>query len=370
MSRRAIFAVLLVLPASLGSASASGIAVGPDDAPVKIVEFADFRCPFCAKMAEPVERLIEAYPGVLQVEFRQFPLAMHPDAAPAHRAALAAAEQGRYREMRRALYTHRGPMDEPSLIRLAVDLGLQVDRFRTALEDRSLGERLAADMAEGESLGVTGTPTLFVNGVQFTGYRSFEELSRLVEKAAGFETPDPVASPAGSQLTPVRGSPLAPRELVLFSDLRCPFCANANGAVQQLVNQYRGKVRVAFRHFPLDIHPDAKLGHVAALAAGRQGRFWEFQDAVFSSTEEMTEAFLMQLAGSLGLDQDRFEADLDDTVLRNQVESDLALGRALGISGTPTFVIDGELEVGIRTAAELATRLGLDAEDAAPRAAR
>ncbi len=140
---------------------------------------------------------------------------------------------------------------------------------------------------------------------------------------------------------PVRGSPMAPVLLVEFSDFQCPFCAAARPVLERIVRESGGKVRLAYKHFPLPSHTHAKLAAQAAVAAQLQGRFWEMHDMLFTHQDRMERADLLGYAKQLGLDVARFERDMDSEAVQRRVEADREEGRKLGVDGTPYLFVDG-----------------------------
>jgi protein-disulfide isomerase len=140
---------------------------------------------------------------------------------------------------------------------------------------------------------------------------------------------------------PVRGNKDALVTVVEFSDFQCPFCGRANGTLEQLRKQYGDKLRVVMKQNPLDFHPHARPAALAALAAGKQGKFWEMYDVLFDHQRQLEQADLEKYAQQVGVNVDRWKADLKDPALSAQIDRDLAQGRALGVTGTPAFFING-----------------------------
>jgi protein-disulfide isomerase len=142
---------------------------------------------------------------------------------------------------------------------------------------------------------------------------------------------------------PSFGPASAPATLVVFSDFECPYCGLAAAAVEQVRARWPdGAVRVVFRQFPLERHPNAGLAAQASLLAAAQGRFWEFHDLVFASQEQLDPPTLERLAVEAGLDAAAYRAALRDETFRAAVEADLALGAASCVSGTPALFLNGE----------------------------
>jgi protein-disulfide isomerase len=142
-------------------------AKGPPNAPVVIVEFADFECPACAAAMPLLDKLYEAHPNKLRVVFKNFPLSTHPNAEIAARAAVAAHRQGKFWEMHDRMFEAGAPLDRPRLERIARDLGLDVKKFVAALESEEVVDRVALDRKQGDHLEISGTPTLFINGRRY-----------------------------------------------------------------------------------------------------------------------------------------------------------------------------------------------------------
>ncbi|WP_053652855.1 Na+/H+ antiporter NhaA [Micromonospora sp. NRRL B-16802] len=156
---------------------------GSDDAPVTVVEYGDFECPYCGQ-AEPVVRdLLEAFANVRYV-WRHLPLTdVHPRAQLAAEAAEAAGEQGAFWEMHDLLLTHQGALDAPDVLGYADQLGLDLDRFREHMAERRGVDRIAEDVDSADLSGVTGTPTFFVNGRRHHGAYDMVALSAAVQAA-------------------------------------------------------------------------------------------------------------------------------------------------------------------------------------------
>jgi protein-disulfide isomerase len=143
--------------------------------------------------------------------------------------------------------------------------------------------------------------------------------------------------------SPVRGSPMAPVTIVEFSDFECPFCAAAHPVLEQIVEESGGKVRLVFKQFPLDAHPNARAAARAAIAAGKQGKFWEMHDRLFEHQDALEPHQLEGHAKALGLDTERFGEDMESEATERRIEEDRALGRRVGVRGTPSIFINGRL---------------------------
>ncbi|MFH1017843.1 MAG: DsbA family protein [Pseudomonadota bacterium] len=139
---------------------------------------------------------------------------------------------------------------------------------------------------------------------------------------------------------PVKGNAKASITIVEFSDFQCPFCKRAEVTVDQVMKEYKGKVKLYFRDFPLGFHPNAKPAAIAARCAGEQGKFWEFHGKLFDKQELGDEKY-KKYAGELSLNMDKFNACLTSPKIAASVDKDMEAGSDLGVSGTPAFFIDG-----------------------------
>ena len=155
---------------------------------------------------------------------------------------------------------------------------------------------------------------------------------------------------------PVMGASDRKIVMVEFSDFQCPFCATANKSVKQFMAKHKDKVTLVYKHFPLtQIHPEALPAARAAWAANKQGKFWEYHDALFANQAKLSETFYLETATGLKLDLNKFNADRK--IADNFIVEDFKLGRKLGIDGTPTFIINGEVVTGAASLADLENAL-------------
>lgn len=155
---------------------------GPALAKVTIVEWSDFQCPFCARAAPLVEQIRQAYPKDVRFAFRHLPLPMHADAPLAARAGVAAHAQGKFWQMHDWMYAHQRELDRASLEKAAASLGLDLSRFKAALDSPATEARVNADVQAASAVGVSATPTFFVNGREHVGGLPFESLKAEIDK--------------------------------------------------------------------------------------------------------------------------------------------------------------------------------------------
>ncbi|HEY0304952.1 MAG TPA: thioredoxin domain-containing protein [Longimicrobiales bacterium] len=167
--------------------SAADHSAGPDDAPVTLVEYGDFECPYCG-MAYPIVRALQQQLGDrLRFVFRYFPLAeVHPHAQHAAQAAEAAAEQGKFWEMHAALFENQSHLEDEDLVEYARAIGIDSARVQRELAGDTYAERVNEDFLSGVRSGVNGTPTFFINGARYDGVWNLQsKFMEALEEAAG-----------------------------------------------------------------------------------------------------------------------------------------------------------------------------------------
>ncbi|HEY3197344.1 MAG TPA: thioredoxin domain-containing protein [Nitrospirales bacterium] len=156
-------------------------AVGPPTAPVTIVEYGDFECPICKESVAILEQLRSLYPDQVRVVYRDFPLAAHPRARSAAEAAQCAYAQGEFWAYHDALYAHAP--DLPNYVELAARLHLDTQTFNNCLMSVAPKAAVSKDLQEAERLGLSGTPTFFVNGRYMSGFQTLETMRQAVDRA-------------------------------------------------------------------------------------------------------------------------------------------------------------------------------------------
>ncbi len=147
-------------------------------------------------------------------------------------------------------------------------------------------------------------------------------------------------------LPPAYGPTTAPVHVIIFSDFQCPVCRRAADATHQIAEEFPGDVRIEFWQHALEMHRNAENASVAALAAHRQGKFWQYHDVLFRNQAALDELSLNAHAQTVGLDMDRFKQDYKDPTLRARVKREGGLADAIGARGTPAFLVNGKLSVG------------------------
>jgi protein-disulfide isomerase len=356
---------------------------GPADAPVTIVEFADFQCPFCVRAEETLEQLRHDYPREVRFVWRDLPLAFQDQAQPAALAARAAAAQGKFWAMHDRLYAApTGTLGPERFEQDATELGLDTKRFRAALDAKQAKAGIDADGLAALKAGATGTPTFFINGKRLVGAQPYDAFKarvdaelKIANEMIGKGTPrgkvyaalmkdalpvrlptrpdsDDHGPPPGPEAdttiypvkagdAPSKGPADAALTMVVFSDFQCPFCQRVEPTLAELEKHYGKKLRVVWKNYPLPFHPDAAPAAEAVMAAEAQGKFWPMHDKLFENSGALDRASLEKYAGELGLDLARFKADLDAHRYKARIEADTQEGTDLGVNGTPAVFING-----------------------------
>ncbi|HUA26531.1 MAG TPA: thioredoxin domain-containing protein [Steroidobacteraceae bacterium] len=177
--------------------AAVGPSRGPADAPVTVVEFGDYQCPFCHRLEPALESVIKQYSHQVRFVFRNFPLTeIHPEAMHAAEAAMCADQQGKFWPMHDAIYADSTPLSDASLRALAKQAGLDSQKFEKCVRSEVPVKTIDADEQAGENLGVEGTPTLFIDGRYITGDVPREQLVSVIQ--------DELSIKAGRKLTASR----------------------------------------------------------------------------------------------------------------------------------------------------------------------
>jgi protein-disulfide isomerase len=364
--------------------------LGKASAPITVVEFSDFQCPYCARGGETVKALQEKYPNDVKVVFKHYPLPFHKQAPAASQAAIAAGEQGKFWEMhdwlfenQKQLKGHGNDMKEWTA-GYAKELGLDVAKFKKTFDAPATKKQIDDDMALGQKVAVQGTPHFFVNGERVKGAKplpAFEEIvKRQIKEAkemqqAGVARADiydkmvaknfdggNANKPSAKQPSkpaqkveyvpveeadPVKGGDDALVTIVEFSSFQCGYCAKVQPTLDQLTKEYGDQVRLVFKQLPLGMQAQSKPAAQAALAAHEQGKFWEMHDKIFENQRQMRshandfKEWTAGFAKELGMNVDKFKADYDSEKVVSKVDRDAKLAQTVGARGTPNFWING-----------------------------
>jgi protein-disulfide isomerase len=275
------------------------------------------------------------------------------------------------------LFANQSALKRPDLERYAGELGLDLVKFRNALDDHKAMARIQADMAAGQALGVPFTPVFFINGRPLGGAQEFSEWKRIIDDELvlaqgliaqgvapdklyerlmqGAAMPQAKAAPVSVSTAvykvdlgaaPLRGARQPKVTIVEYCDFQCPYCKGAQPVLGQVLAQYGQDVALVWKHMPLPIHKQAALAALAAEAAHAQGKFWEMHDLLFANQGALERPSLEKYAQDLGLDLVKFKAGLDVIKPGNVVDGDAQQAQRLALSATPSFFVNGRSLVG------------------------
>lgn len=358
-----------------------GDVTGPVDAPITIVAWSDYACGYCNRVQTTLHHLEQLYPGQIRWVHRTLPL--DDEYTLAAEASLAAGAQGRFKPMHSRLYQLHGRLTRAEVELVARELGLDMTRFRADLDAGTYKKQIEADVTDAEALGVTGTPTFFVNGRPVVGSESLKTFAEVVDQelaraadvakthpaklydalvADGRPTADtPETDDKAFELDPstgyrvglgLPGHQQGPDDalvtIVEWSDFQCPYCAKEAPVLAHVRAKYGDQVRLVYRHMPMQFHRDAMLAAEAGVAAAAQGKFWKFHDALWANFGHLTRADLEAAAQSAGVEMTAFRSALDERRYHDAVVAEEAAAEAIGVDGTPTLFVNGQPIVGSR----------------------
>lgn len=363
----------------------AAISYGDEDAPVTIVEFTDYQCPFCARHAfETLPAILNGMvaDGRVRYVVMDYPIEqLHPFATEAAVAVRCAGEQDAYAEMHDALFATQSdwPNDAARLNNFFVEtadaLGLDAEAYGACLESGSFDEAIAENYNQGSALGVTGTPAFFINGYPVSGAQPYElfqyavylaEVDRLAEAYSDNPPPPPPAlqqeRPSGpvavsEENAVVVGEPDAPITIVEFTDFQCSYCGRHVGQTFPLIQENyidAGVVRYVFKDFPLEtLHPEAVEAAQAARCANEQDAYLPMRALLFERQnawrgQSDLAGIFTGFATELGLDDDAFLDCFESGRYETAVRANIQEADALGVVSPPTFFFNGFVVPGLQ----------------------
>src|SRR3569623_1028714 len=354
---------------------------GDKDAPVTIVMWSDFQCPFCGRVEPTITKIMTDYKGKVRLAWHDLPLPFHLTALPAALAARAAGEQGKFWEMHDKLFANQTNLDRPSLDKYAQEIGLNMSKYKAAMDSDKFKKEITADSEAGAKIGARGTPAFFINGKFLSGAQPYEAFMAKIDaelknaealiakgspkgkvydailKTAKAEVPKAPAQAAGAQEqgpeqdkplfqveagdAPSKGPKDAPLQVIVFSDFQCPFCKRVEPTLAQMEKEYQGKVRMVWKTYPLPFHQIAEPAAEAAMAADAQGKFWAMHDKLFENNTALDRPSLDKYAQDLGLNMSKIKADLVSGKYKSTIQETTKEGTTVGVTGTPAVFIFG-----------------------------
>ena len=361
-------------------------------APVTLVLFSDFQCPFCTKVETTINSLKEKYgKDKLRVVWKSNPLPFHQNARPASLAAETVFRlngSAAFWKFHAAAFAGQQTLDYPHFEQWAVAAGVDKVKFKASYDKQEFAAKIDADMAVGKSAGVQGTPASFINGNFLSGAQPIEKFTEIIDAelgkakaaiAAGTK-PDkvysklsaenkakapaaaekraPDAKPAEDDKTvwkvpagngPAKGGAEALVTIVQFSDFQCPFCSRVEPTIDEVMKTYGDKVRLIWRNNPLPFHPRAEpAAELTAEARAQKGDkgFWAAHALLFKNQQKLADEDLLGYAKELGLDVDKVKVAIKDKKYNAEMVADQELADDIQASGTPHFFINGRRLVG------------------------
>lgn len=174
--------VKILLKAPRKEVAATGPSKGPDNAPVTIIEFSDFECPYCSKAEDTVKQVMDTYAGKVKLVFRHYPLNFHPNAQKAAEASACADDQGKFWALHEVLFQNQRALQVDNLKKYAEQVGLDTAKFNECLDSGAKAELVKKDMEAGSKVGVNGTPAFFINGIPLSGAVPFDQFKAIIDQ--------------------------------------------------------------------------------------------------------------------------------------------------------------------------------------------
>jgi protein-disulfide isomerase len=352
-------------------------ALGPATALVTIVEFADFQCPFSARVQPTLRGLRAKYGDKLRIVWRNEPLPFHKGAEGAAEAAIEVrAEKGdaAFWDMHDKLFAGQKDLalgDGPNtdvIADLGSAAGANRGRVKAAIAGATHKKEVDADGDLAEDFKATGTPHFFINGRRLVGAQPAEKFEKMIdeeiEKAqtllahgvkpvdlyatltkdgVGVSEPEQRDLPKGLPASdPTLGDASAKVTVHEWADFQCPFSGREEPTVQRLVKEYGKRIKLVWHDLPLPMHPEASGAAQAAREAyaqkGNPG-FWAMHDKLFANQSHLKRADLDGYAAELNLEPARWAAALDGASHAGEIDADAKEANAGRVSGTPAFII-------------------------------
>ncbi len=349
--------------------------LGPKDALVTIVMWSDYQCPFCKRVEDTMKQVVDTYMNDVRVVWKDNALPFHPRAIPAAYVATAAykakGDKG-FWEAHHALFESAPKLEDADLQAVAEKLGLSWDTIKKDIDAKKYAAKIDASMEQAADLDARGTPAFFINGRKLSGAQPFESFKKiidaelakakaLVDKGTpkskvyeeimkeGKEPPPPEKKdvPPPEADNAYKGGKDAKVVIQLWSDYQCPFCKRVEPTVTEIEKEYGNKVKIVWRDLPLPFHQEAPGAAQAAREAYAQkgnAGFWKFHEKLFEasgSPDGLKRPGLDKIAQELGLDMAKFKDAMDSGKHKARVEKDAEVANKAGVSGTPSFVING-----------------------------
>ncbi|MGA2448760.1 MAG: thioredoxin domain-containing protein [Polyangiaceae bacterium] len=345
--------------------------LGRKDAPVTIIEFSDFQCPYCKSVEPTLHVLWDRFGDKIRLVWKNLALPFHPRAEPAAELAMAVSDRkgnAAFWKVHDRMFESQSDLSEATLLRLAIQEGLRENEARTVLAEHSYRAKLEADAALAEDFGAQGTPHFFINGRRVVGAQPADVFITVIDdeikKAEALiaqgtrpdqvyeavtkdgQTPPPPATKSiPRSLTeggPWRGNPRAKVTIHEFADFECPFCSRVDPVLDRVLKEFGDKIKLVWHDLPLAMHPHASLAARAAremLTEKGVVAFWRLHDKMLAAQDKLTREDLDAYAADLHVSPARWKAALDAGLRTPEIDADARAAGDAGIAGTPAFLI-------------------------------
>ena len=370
------------LTAGVVPVTAEDPAWGSPEAPVTIVEFSDFQCPFCAVVRETLGELKRVYgPTQLRLVWKNSPLPYHNLARPAAEAGMTVFALGGsdvFWKFHDLVFANQQQVSTENYLRWAVMAGVDRARFETERSARMRVSKVDEDVALAAQLGVRSTPVFRINGIPLMGAEPKEIFQEIIDAqlaaARGLIAMGTPASQVYGMLSarnaavalaemedktlwsvpvrksdPTRGPADALVTLVLFSDFQCPSCRRVDATLARLELKYGTNLRVVWKDYPQPYHDRALMAAVLArVALAKKGAngFWQAHGALFAGQEDLSDGALKLIAKGLKLSWARVQRAYDKRRFRHVFKRSEELAEALKVSGAPCAFVNGHRVAG------------------------
>jgi protein-disulfide isomerase len=363
---------------------------GKRDAPVTVVIFSDFQCPFCSRVEPTLDQVKSTYgPEKVRLIWKNQPLPFHDKAKPAAEAAQAVfALKGSdaFWKFHDTAFKNQKDLSAESYEKWAQAVGVDMGKFKADIANHKYAKKVEEDAAIANKVGANGTPAFRINGVELSGAQPFDKFKEVIDKELGkaqakiasgvskdkiyvemskenFKAAPPKKDdedgedkedtktvwkvPVGK--SPQKGKSDAIVTIIEFSDFQCPYCKRVEDTLKKVTETYGDKVRLVWKHEPLPFHPRAEPASELTLEAraqkGEKG-FWDAHDKLFEIQPKLEDADLEKAAGELQLNVDKVKAAIKDKKYKKEIDADAELGEDVQASGTPHFFVNGRRLVG------------------------
>jgi len=361
---------------------------GNGDAPVTIVEFSDFECPFCSRVEPTIDQVKSTYgPSKVRIVWKNAPLPFHQKARPAAEAAstvFALAGNDAFWKFHKLAFTNQRELSEENIAKWASEAGVDAAKFKAAYSAKKYAAKVDEDMALGQKVGANGTPAFRINGVTVSGAQPFDKFKEVIDQqlaeaqklvAAGTpkdkvypelvkknaqvsdqpaaQKPQDQQQPAEDKTIwnvpvydddPIKGPKDALVTIVEFSEFQCPFCKRVTETTKQILDTYANDVRIVWKDNPLPFHPRAMPAAIFARTVQKtkgEKAFWEAHDKLFENQPKLEDTDLEALAGQLGVTWATVKQNIEQNKYKDKIEQSMDVAADLNARGTPHFFVNG-----------------------------